>query len=356
MAENTRLKELTANIKRIMEIMESKDKESNARFETIEVAVETQPFQFSPNHRCPNKQYLWLHMEEEDVLDPKIEPPDQVSEPQSNATQEHHLSYNALNGSSGLGTMKFQGVINGMTVQVLLDGGSSDNFLQPRLAHCLKLPVEPIQHMQVVVGNGAALSVEGWIRELEVKIQGHSLKLPVYLLHVSGADLVLGAEWLATLGPYISDYSTLTVKFFLGNRFITLHGERPRLPSQAQFSHLRRMCHTNAISEIYTMKVEHPDVPEDKWLELPPNMEPELVVLLHAYKDVFEHILESCNQNKPPHPNFTSHDQLLYWKGRLVIPAKHSLVDQILNEFHSSLIGGHVGYARTMARIAAQFY
>ncbi|KAJ1378174.1 Transposon Ty3-I Gag-Pol polyprotein [Sesbania bispinosa] len=68
---------------------------------------------FSPSQRCPNKQYLWLHMEEEDNLDP--DPPEQVFEPFSNGTQEHHLSYNALNEFSGLGTMKFQGLINGMT-------------------------------------------------------------------------------------------------------------------------------------------------------------------------------------------------------------------------------------------------
>ncbi|KAJ1430288.1 Aspartic peptidase domain superfamily [Sesbania bispinosa] len=172
-------------------------------------------------------------MEEEDNPYPDTDPPEQVSEPFNNSPQEHHLSYNALHGSYGLETMKFQGLINGMTVQMLLDGGSSDNFLQPRLAHCLKLPMEPIQNVQVVVGNGAALTVKGWIRELEVQIQGHFLKLPVYLLPVSGADLVLGAEWLATLGPYISDYSTLTVKFYLDNHFITLHGERPQLPTQA---------------------------------------------------------------------------------------------------------------------------
>ena len=79
------------------------------------------------------------------------------------------------------------------------------------------------------MGNGNALTAEGLIQDLEVKIQGHTLKLPVYLLPVSGADLVLGAAWLATIRPHLSDYSTLTLKFYLGNQFITLHGERPSL-------------------------------------------------------------------------------------------------------------------------------
>ncbi|KAJ1375293.1 S-adenosyl-L-methionine-dependent methyltransferase, partial [Sesbania bispinosa] len=104
---------------------------------------------------------------------------------------EHHLSYHALNGSSGLGTMQFQGLINGMMVQVLLDGGSSDNFIQPRLAHCLKLPIAPAPNTKVVVGSGHILVAEGLVQELEVKIQGHSVTLPVYLLPVAGADLVI---------------------------------------------------------------------------------------------------------------------------------------------------------------------
>ena len=161
-----------------------------------------------------------MEKEDEPALQP--DPPDEVETAGDPNLQDHHLSYNALKGS-----------INGVGVQILLDSGSSDNFLQPRLAQCLKLPVEPIPNLQVLVGNGNALTAEGLIQDLEVKIQGHTLKLPVYLLPVSGADLVLGAAWLATIGPDLSDYSTLTLKFYLGNQFITLHGERPSLPQQA---------------------------------------------------------------------------------------------------------------------------
>jgi len=51
----------------------------------------------------------------------------------------------------------------------------------------LKLVIEPTSRFQVLVGNGKPI-VEGIVREVEVQIQGHSLKLPVYLLPVSGAD------------------------------------------------------------------------------------------------------------------------------------------------------------------------
>ena len=34
----------------------------------------------------------------------------------------------------------------------------------------------------------------------------------------------------------------------------------------------------------------------------------------------------------------------------------HELIQTILNEFHSSVIGGHAGVSRTLARIMTQFY
>ncbi|KAJ1428448.1 Retrotransposon gag domain [Sesbania bispinosa] len=254
---------------------------------------------FSPSHKCPNKQYLLLQVEENDNIQPEPDSPDHFSESETHGTQEHHLSYNALSGSSGLGTMQFQGYINGMLVQVLLDGGSSDNFLQPRLAHCLKLPIEHVPNTKVVVGNDHTLVAEGLIRELEVKIQGHSIKLLVYLLPVAGADLVLGAAWLATLGPYISDYSTLTIKFYVGDHFITWYGERPQLPRPTQFHYLRRMTNTHAISELFTLQFQPPDCAQDQWLDLPTDLDPKLVVLLYTYQDVF-----AIPNGLPPHSNF----------------------------------------------------
>lgn len=54
------------------------------------------------------------------------------SSPTDTDVMEHHLSFNALKGSHGEGTMRFHGDIQGVEIQILLDSGSSDNFLQPR--------------------------------------------------------------------------------------------------------------------------------------------------------------------------------------------------------------------------------
>jgi len=129
----------------------------------------------------PTNKYLLLQWQDESNGELQPEPPDREQNLELQLAQEHHLSYNALKGCSGFGTLKFTSAINGLTMQVLVDSGSSDNFLQPRLAHSLMLPIEPIPKFQVLVDNGSALVVEGRVHELEVKIQGHVLKLPVYI-------------------------------------------------------------------------------------------------------------------------------------------------------------------------------
>jgi len=47
---------------------------------------------------------------------------------------------------------------------------------------------------------------------------------------------------------------------------------------------------------------------------------------------------------------------LLYWKGRLVLFNDTSLKRQIVYECHNSLMGGHVGYTRILARVTTQFH
>jgi hypothetical protein len=70
-------------------------------------------------------------------------PPDPTTENTTNNQPEHHLSLNAMKGDSNMGVLRFPGSIEHIKVQVLIDGGSLDNFVQPRIAKFPKTPVEP---------------------------------------------------------------------------------------------------------------------------------------------------------------------------------------------------------------------
>lgn len=119
--------------------------------------------------------------------------------------------------------------------------------------------------------------------------------MPVYLLHISGADVILGSNWLATLGPHVADYAALTLKFFHSGRFITLQGEHGSQPILAQLHHFRRLQNTNAIEECFAIQLSEKTVPAETLLALPTNINTEIAVLLHTYAKVFE-----VPKNLPP--------------------------------------------------------
>lgn len=81
-------------------------------------------------------------------------------------------------------------------------------------------------NFRVMVDSRNSLTTEGFIDHFQVQVQGHTLQLYVCLLPIAGADLVLGASRLATMGPPITDYSSLLIKFYLNNHFChTLWGQ-----------------------------------------------------------------------------------------------------------------------------------
>lgn len=142
------------------------------------------------SHKCPNKRIYLLQVDDDDSSDHTFDHPDQtLTIDELSSSIEYHLSLNALHGSMGTGTMRFKGNIQGVEIQILLDSGSSDNFLQPRIAHCLKLPIHSATKFPVLVGNGSKLNSKGYILDLPISIQGHVLHVPVYL-HGFGCSVV----------------------------------------------------------------------------------------------------------------------------------------------------------------------
>ncbi|XP_019451764.1 PREDICTED: uncharacterized protein LOC109353858 [Lupinus angustifolius] len=172
-------------------------------------------------------------------------------------------------------------------IDLLVDGGSSDNFLQPRVAKFLKLQIEPAPRFKVMVGNVNYMNAEGLIQHIIVHAQGNSFHLHVFLLPIYGANLIIGTSWLKTIGPHIADYEVLQLKFLWEGRFTSLKGELDLTPVLAELPHLRRMVHTNSIAEIYSMQVIEQDSNSHALKQSLDAMPLELTLLLQQYNEVF---------------------------------------------------------------------
>ena len=137
------------------------------------------------------------------MLEP--EPLDQSLALVQTAQEDHHLSLNALNEGTCVGVIQFSTQVNNFTIKVLMDGGSSDNFIQPRVAKFLKLPIETTLSLKVMVGNGIYVSAEGFVSNISLLVQEVKLKIHTFVLPIFTTYIILGTKWLATLGLHLAD-------------------------------------------------------------------------------------------------------------------------------------------------------
>uniref|UniRef100_A0A2N9J8Y4 Reverse transcriptase n=1 Tax=Fagus sylvatica TaxID=28930 RepID=A0A2N9J8Y4_FAGSY len=127
-------------------------------------------------------------------------------------------------GSPAPNTMRVTSKIKQGKAVVLLDTGSTHNFLDWKLARNLKLTIDTSKTFKVKVANGAVINTKGEIKELLVEVQGHQFQIDFSLLELGGSGVVLGTQWLRTLGVISWDFENLEMEFTHQGKKILLQG------------------------------------------------------------------------------------------------------------------------------------
>ncbi|KAJ0039089.1 hypothetical protein Pint_22060 [Pistacia integerrima] len=121
------------------------------------------------------------------------------------------INFHASIGQSNPSTIRLRGSLVGRSVEVLVDGGSTHKFLQERVASHLGIPIVVSQKFTILTRNGDILHCSGMCSAVPLELDGHCFSVDLLVLLIHGADVVLGAQWLATLEPMVMDYSMLTL-------------------------------------------------------------------------------------------------------------------------------------------------
>ena len=93
--------------------------------------------------------------------------------------------------------------VHGHRLVALLDSGSTHNFINADLMRRLRLSTVPHPSMRVLVANGDHLSREGVARDIALAIGGEEFTISCFGINLGGFDLILGVEYLRTLGPIL---------------------------------------------------------------------------------------------------------------------------------------------------------
>lgn len=107
---------------------------------------------------------------EEELMEPEQTQEETTPNQEENDIAE--ISLNAMVGGEGLNTIKLPGLIHKREIIILVDSGSTHNFVDPALVHQLKLPTETVCPLQVTVANGEQLSFNQLCRGFQWEIQG----------------------------------------------------------------------------------------------------------------------------------------------------------------------------------------
>jgi carbamoylphosphate synthase small subunit len=114
---------------------------------------------YSKGHKCGEKKLFYIDCEEEEEEEQQQEPSqDENVEDIYSEEFTPTISCNALARISTPQTLKIEGYIKKKKVIVLIDYGSTHNFIHYKLAKALNCSIYPMPKFQVMIANGGTIN------------------------------------------------------------------------------------------------------------------------------------------------------------------------------------------------------
>eukprot|EP00253_Pinus_taeda_P019183 PITA_19183 len=211
---------------------------------------------YSPGHKC--KEPKFFQIDPTDYSSTEEDPPLEEHEPleednrQDIVSDEPVISLHALAGISSPQTLKIRGFIKHRPVVVLIDTGSTHNFIHQKVAETVHFFVQVVSNFQVQIADGGTMKCEGRCENFKLQMGDYQLKTHMFAIHMGGCNIVLGADWLRTLGPITMDFQELYMSFKQNNHTHTLRGLQAGAPSIIS-SHRMEKLLKRAIMECITL-------------------------------------------------------------------------------------------------------
>ena len=123
--------------------------------------------------------------------------------------------------------LKLKGHIKNDNVTVLIDTRSNHNLLNIKIARKFKLFVYLVPNMKVMVIDGKKIGNVEKFHKVKLQIQDFNLELELYTIPLGGVDVVLGVQWLQTLGTYSVNHQEHFIQFKWQGKSYKLDGFQP---------------------------------------------------------------------------------------------------------------------------------
>ncbi|GJW13110.1 retrotransposable element Tf2 [Tanacetum coccineum] len=187
---------------------------------------------YFPRHKCSgqvfllevivdNKDQEGNSIELEECLEEEIV---WEQEPVGEGIVNPQISLNAITGVYNYQTMRVMGYVKKSELHILVDSGSTHNFLNTKMARQLACNTKHTCPLQVSISGGRNLVSTTMCIDFTWSLQGESFTAPVMILPLGGCDMVLGIQWLSTLGDICCNFHQLKMSFKYNGKHMTLRG------------------------------------------------------------------------------------------------------------------------------------
>jgi hypothetical protein len=188
---------------------------------------------FTPDHQVKHRRTQLMYMELHGDDSPLIadSPISNVSETEDSTTfdttfDNPQLSLQALTGVSNYQTMRISGLHDKKLLHILLDSGSTHNFLDLNIAKKLGCKLEAIPPLPVTGGGGHKLEAAFTCRYFKWVLQQSEFTADVIVLPLVCCDLILDIQWLKSLGPILWDFEKLQKEFNIHGKKFVMRGAK----------------------------------------------------------------------------------------------------------------------------------
>ncbi|KAF3771494.1 hypothetical protein EJ110_NYTH60407 [Nymphaea thermarum] len=186
-------------------------------------------------HQCKRFQLLVV-VDDEDEVEVSIPVEEEQPVVQESPTETEKVDgvFCRMRDPNRPKAMRVFGTIQGHRVTILFDSGATHNFMSLETAKASGCALEDQTPLTVLVGDGTKLPCVHICRNLDITVQEIPYKIDVLVLPIEGMDLVLGVDWLETLGGIYWDFSKMKMRFEVeGGEQVTLKGIWPNLEPKA---------------------------------------------------------------------------------------------------------------------------
>jgi hypothetical protein len=188
--------------------------------------------------------------------------------------------------------MKVNGKMEKTTVCILIDSGSTHNFLNSAVVRKLQYHLTLIKPMTVQAANGDKMVCKSMCKGLKWKMQGISFQTDVYIIDLSNCEMVLGIQWLSLLGDILCNYKHLWMSFDWQGQRVLLKGENPPKFQGIELKQLSALVQSRQPGKdyfIYSLQfMEVEEVSRGHNPQFQGVTDTSLLTLLESYQDVFQ--------------------------------------------------------------------